>query len=187
MEITSINQPVTEQSKTTEPTQAQQNKTAHNQAILQASLDVSISSGNDSLTLLYRSAVTELNKVLETDLGTSSIQKAYDSGLDVTPEATADRIVSLSGAFFSSYQEQHPEMDLQTQAESFISVISGGIEQGFAEARDILEGLQVLDGDIAANIDTTYDLVQEKLSALTDTLMNSAQATTDGSDADQVS
>ncbi|MDO6564160.1 DUF5610 domain-containing protein [Amphritea sp. 1_MG-2023] len=189
MEITSISpQAATEQSKTTgtdtfsgttAATQAQENKTAHNQAILQAALEVSISSGNDSLTLLYRSAVTELNKVLETDLGESSIQKAYDSGLDVSPDATAERIVSLSAGFFSSYQAQHPEMNYQDQVTHFVDVIGGGIDQGFSEARDILDGLQVLDGDIASNIDKTYDLVQEKLSILTDSLLEQAPSLAD--------
>lgn len=174
-------QTITDQGKT-EATQAQQNKTAHNQAILEASLEVSISSGNDSLALLYRTAVNELNNVLEADLGASSIQQAYDSGLDVTPEATAERIVSLSAAFFSSYQEQHPEMNNQAQAESFVDIISGGINQGFSEARDILEGLQVLDGDIAANIDKTYELVQDKLSTLTDTLLKQTQTLTESAD-----
>ncbi|WP_428034036.1 DUF5610 domain-containing protein [Amphritea sp.] len=176
MEISSIqSQSATERTKHTEETPTQQARNAQNQAILQASLEVSISSGNDSLALLYRTAVTELNKVLETDLGSSSIQKAYDSGLDVTPEATAERIVSLSANFFSSYQAQHPEMDYQTQAKSFVELISGGIDQGFADAREILDGLKVLQGDIASNIDTTYDLVQEKLSTLMDTLLNQAQ------------
>lgn len=176
MEIKSVHpQPTTEQQKKPPATQVQENKATHNQAILQASFDVSISSGNDSLALLYRTAVNELNQRLETDLGTDSIQQAYDSGLDVTPEATAERIVSLSAAFFSRYQEQHPEMDSQTQAESFIDIIRGGIEQGFAEARDILQGLQVLDGDIATNIDKTYDIVQDQLSMLTDTLQQQTQ------------
>lgn len=183
MEINSLQrQSVTERSQPTEETPTkQQTKTAQNQSILQASLDVSISSGNDSLALLYRTAVTELNKILETDLGPSAIQQAYDSGLDVTPAATAERIVSLSANFFSSYQNQHPEMDYQTQVESFVGIISGGIDQGFAEARDILDGLNVLQGDIAANIDTTYTLVQEKLATLMDTLMNPEQTTADNS------
>ena len=47
----------------------------------------------------------------------------------------------------------------------FVDVISSGINQGFAEAREILVGLQVLEGDIASNIDLTYDLVGEKLDA----------------------
>lgn len=162
-------------------TQATQSKTEHNQSILQASLKVSISSGNDSLTLLYRSAVNELNQVLEADLGSNAIDEAYSSGLDISPDATAERIVSLSTAFFSSYQEQHPEMDLETQLNSFVELISSGIDQGFSEAREILDGLQVLDGDIAANIDTTYELVQNKLNAFLDTLLQSSAAeTTDG-------
>ncbi|SEQ38980.1 hypothetical protein SAMN03080615_01333 [Amphritea atlantica] len=183
MEISSIQgQSAAERNKPTEETAATQ-KSVQNQAILQASLDVSISSGNDSLALLYRTAVTELNKVLEADLGPSAIQQAYDSGVDVSPAATAERIVALSANFFSSYQDQHPEMDYQTQVKSFVKLISGGIDQGFADAREILDGLQVLQGDIAANIDTTYDLVQEKLSTLMDTLLNPDPAAAD--DAEQ--
>lgn len=183
MEINSVqNQSTANRSKPADETPAQQQKSVRNQAILQASLEVSLSSGNDSLALLYRTAVTELNKALEADLGPSAIQQAYDSGVDVTPEATAERIVSLSANFFSSYQDQHPDMDYQTQVESFIELISGGIDQGFSDAREILDGLQVLQGDIAANIDTTYDLVQKSLTALMDTLLNPEPPTEGHSD-----
>ena len=140
-------------------------KSAHNRSILQASLEVSISAGNDSLALLYRTAIDQLNMVLEADFGPKPIERTYDISLDISPAATAERIVTLSTAFFGSYQEQHPEMDQQTAATSFLDVISGGIDQGFAEAREILDGLQVLEGDIAANIDATYSLVQEGLTA----------------------
>ena len=44
-------------------------------------------------------------------------------------------------------------------------MIRGGIEQGFSEARDVLDSLSVFEGDIATNIDSTYDLVLEGLSA----------------------
>jgi hypothetical protein len=44
-----------------------------------------------------------------------------------------------------------------------MDTIKGGIEKGFKEARDILEGLQVLGGDVAANIDKTYELVMKGL------------------------
>ena len=173
MEIKSTqNQPATETKLPTKQSQAIADKDVQNRAILQASLDVSISSGNDSLALLYSSVVSELNQVLEADMGPSAIQKAYDSGIDMSPAATAERIVGLSANFFSSYQDQHPEMDYDTQVRSFVELIAGGINQGFSEARDILDGLQVLEGDIASNIDTTYDLVQDKLTALIDTLLN---------------
>ena len=52
----------------------------------------------------------------------------------------------------------------------FVDVISGGIDQGFAEAREILDGLKVLNGDIASNIDATYELVQDKLAAFVENL-----------------
>ena len=42
-----------------------------------------------------------------------------------------------------------------------MDTISGGMEKGFKEARDILGGLKVLNGDIAGNIDKTYELVQK--------------------------
>ena len=70
MEINSVqNQSTANRSKPADETPAQQQKSVRNQAILQASLEVSLSSGNDSLALLYRTAVTELNKALEADLG----------------------------------------------------------------------------------------------------------------------
>lgn len=152
-------------------TLAQKNQAVQNQAILKTSMEVSLSSGNNSLALLYRSVVDEINTLLEDDLGPDSIQKAYDTKLDVSPEATAERIVSLSANFFSGYQSIHSEMDYETQVRSFVDVISGGIDQGFSEARDILDGMQVLEGDIATNIDTTYDLVQEKLALLVERLL----------------
>ena len=164
----------TQPAKQTESS-ASQAKAQQNQAILQSSLQVSINSGNDSLALLYRTAVEELNKVLEADLGNNSIQQAYDSGLDVSPEATAERIVSMTTGFFSSYQTQHPEMDFETQVRSFTDLISGGIDQGFSEAREILDGLQVLEGDIAANVDATYDLVQAKLNTFMEIMLNPEQ------------
>ncbi len=39
----------------------------------------------------------------------------------------------------------------------------GGIDQGFSEARDVLGGLKVLEGEIADNIDKTYEIIQKGL------------------------
>lgn len=163
--------------QTTVPELQTDPKAEQNRAILESSLQVSLQSGNQSLALLYRTAVEELNKVLETDLGANAIQNAYDSGLDVSPEATAERIVSQTTAFFSAYQEQNPGLSLEEQVTRFTDIIGGGIDQGFSEAREILDGLNVLEGDIAANIDTTYDLVQEKLTAFADRILGNDNVT----------
>lgn len=93
---------------------------------------------------------------------------ASDSGVDVSPQATTDHIVSMSTAFFGKYMEVHPEKDLQTALNDFTKIIGGGIDKGFTEVRKILDGLNVLQGSIAFNIDKTYEWVQSGLKSFVD-------------------
>ena len=131
-----------------------------------------MSTGYESLTLLYKTAIDGINDALKETFGDNAIHEAYDSGLDVSPEATAKRIVSQSTAFFGAYRVQNPELSLEEALVKFTEVISGGIDQGFAEAREILDGLQVLEGNIADNIDKTFDLVQSGLAAFVENYNN---------------
>lgn len=144
-------------------TSVEMSKKQFNQSILEANLTVSLSVGNESMSLLFKAAIEEINTVLKSELGENSIQETYDLGVDITPEATADRIVSMSTAFFSQYKDQNPEISEAKAANNFFELISRGIETGFSQAREILDGLRVLDGDIADDIDTTYELVQQGL------------------------
>jgi hypothetical protein len=146
-------------------TESQQQKKNLNTAILQANADVSLSSGNNSLSLLYKTALEGINEALEAEFGPNSIENSVETELDVSPQATADRIVSQSTAFFTAFSEQNPDLTEQEALEKFTTIINSGIDKGFSEARDILEGLSVLQGDIADNIDQTYSLVQSGLSA----------------------
>lgn len=136
-----------------------------NVSIMQVSAEVSLSSGNQSMNLLFKSAIEQLNAVLAPEFGDNAIQAASASGMDFSPQATADRIVSMSTAFFGRYAENHPDKDMNTALSDFIQLIGGGIDKGFAEARQILDGMKVLEGDIAVNIDKTYELVQVGLNA----------------------
>ena len=63
----------------------------------------------------------------------------------------------------SRFMDSNPQMEDQAAKEKFVSIIRDGVMQGFSEAREILKGLQVLEGDIAANIDKTFELVQKGL------------------------
>ena len=144
-------------------TTQQQTKTEFNRSILQASLDVNINAGNDSLALVFKAATEKINEILEPDLGPRALDNAVESGLDVSPEATADRIVSLTTGLFSRFQEANPELQGSELVDHFTDVIGGGILQGFGEAREILDGMGALTEDIAGNIDQTYNLVVEKL------------------------
>lgn len=146
-----------------------------NKSILQANLEVSVSAGDNPMALLYKAAIEGINDVLQAEFGDNAIQNSYDAGLDVSPEATADRIVTMSTAFFSKYREQHPEMTDEEAAKAFVKVIGQGIDQGFTEARDVLDGLQVLEGDIAKNIDSTYELVQDGLQAFVENFAQEEQ------------
>lgn len=130
-----------------------------NASIVEASLTVSLKSGNDPMSVIFKTALTGINEALEADFGKDAIQNA--SAQDNSPEATANRIVSLSTGFYEAYKRQNPGQDDETSLNNFMETIKKGVEQGFKEARSILDGFKVLDGDLSTNIDKTYDLIQQ--------------------------
>jgi hypothetical protein len=136
------------------------NRHRMNQQILEASAKVSLESGQQSQALLFRSAIEHINSLLEPELGTDAIQSAA-ANQDNSAEATADRILSLSTAFYDGYARQHPGEDPEKLAKDFVAVIRGGFEKGYGEAKDILEGLKVFDGEVKSGITKTYELVQQ--------------------------
>ncbi len=131
-----------------------------NSAIVQTSLNVAISAGNEPMALLLKSAITGINEELEPVLGKDAIQNAA-ANQDNSAEATASRIVSLSTAFYDAYREQNKLEDNEQSRSQFVDVIRGGFEKGFKEAQQVLEGLKVLGGEVAAGIDRTYELVMK--------------------------
>jgi hypothetical protein len=138
-------------------------KQSQNTAIIQAHMNVSVSAGNEPMSLLFKTALAGINEALAPTLGKNAAQTAFDSELDISPEATAERIVKGATSFFSAFKALHQDLSEQQVAERFNQVIATGIEKGFGEARSILDGLKVLEGDIATNIDKTYDVVKTSL------------------------
>ena len=149
-----------------------QTKQEQNTAIVRAQMEVSLTMGNEPMALLYKTALDAINEALDPTQETKPIQTAYDNQVDVSPEATASRIVSLATGFFHAYQQQNPDIAPEESLDKFMSIISAGIETGFKDARDILESLSVLGGKIATDIDSTYDLVQEGLKHFVDNIIN---------------
>lgn len=135
---------------------------------------------SSSLKLTYQSAIDKLNDILMADMGLTEqtdedtvpitlpgqkpiSEEALQSqgGMEYwTPENTAKRIVEGASAFFNGFQTAHPELAGQELMDKFIEVVGGGLTQGFDEAKGILGDLNVLEGEIAENIDLTYELVQ---------------------------
>ena len=134
-----------------------------NAAIIESSLKYSQFASDEPLSLLLTTALQGINEALNATGIDTSVSKTYESGIDYSPEATAKRIITFSTQYFGAYKEGHPEMSKEVALAAFVDIIGSGIEQGFTEAKGILEGLKVLDGDIASNIAKTYDLVQEGL------------------------
>jgi hypothetical protein len=146
-----------------------------NAAIIESSLKYNQSIGDQPLSLVLKTALQGINEALKASGVDNSVEDAYESGIDYSPEATAERIVAFSTQFFGAYQEQNPDMDEEESLASFVEIIRGGIEQGFGEAKDILGSLKVLDGDIADNVDKTYELVQKGLQSFIDSFSDTEE------------
>jgi len=154
---------------------ASDNQNLLNKTILEGALSNSQNRGDKALALLFKTALQGINDALKPEFGDNAIQRAVDTGVDITPEATAERIVQMSTGFFATYLNGREEMSQDEALQSFMTIIRGGIEKGFNEARDILNGLDVLEGDIASNIDRTYELVQQGLQGFADSFSAEAK------------
>jgi len=165
-----------------------------NAAILQSSLEVSLSSQNDPLSLVYKSAIENLNDILKPELGDNAIQNAASQ--DNSPEATADRILSFIKSAFGLFSQNKASDSTEgtdgadgadsadntkrdANIDKFMSLIQKGVDQGFDEARGILSSLKVLNGDIASNIDKTYEILKKGIADFVASLKN--PTTDDGS------
>ena len=97
-----------------------------------------LNSSEKGLVLTAREIVDRINELLKIKLpnGIESLKPQ-----EVTPEATADRIVSGVTAFFDIYAKQHPDLSDEDLVTSFMDTIRGGVEQGYSDAYGILEGL----------------------------------------------
>jgi hypothetical protein len=116
---------------------------------------------------LREKAVSEINRLLQEADGSSQPLEDLDPASH-TPEKTADFIVSRTTGFFENYAAGHPELKEQGLLDGFMEVISGGLKRGLEEARDILEGLDVLNGLVAEGIEETDSLIWEKLQVFYD-------------------
>ncbi|MCK7496297.1 MAG: DUF5610 domain-containing protein [Comamonadaceae bacterium] len=145
-----------------------------NLAIAEASVQVSIRARNEPMQLLYTSVLDKLNALLNPQSGESALQDAVSR--DNSPESTASRVVGLSAGLFEAYKTRNAGENEAELVNRFVEIIRSGIEQGFKEARDILQGLGVLQGDVASILDQAYALVQQKLDVFQSRLLASTEA-----------
>lgn len=84
-------------------------------------------------------------------------------GEDFTPDKVADRVL---GFIEQRLQSEAASGAAPAKLESLLTQARQGVEKGFAEARKILDGMGVLKGKVADDVDTTYDKIQKGLQGL---------------------
>ncbi len=94
--------------------------------------------------------------------GADSVSLTKLDASDFTPEKVADRILAFVNKAAGQLKNADPNFD----QDKFFSQVKQGIETGFSEARDALDHLGVLNGQIKQNLDDTYSKIQEGLSKL---------------------
>ena len=113
-----------------------------------------------------------VQRVLETELGQSFANALRDAGIegqalddilsgavDTSPKATADRIVSFATSFLGAFQANNADQQGLAQIDGFTDLIHKAVEEGFTQAKDILEGITKISGGVAADIEETFALV----------------------------
>ncbi len=154
-----------------------------NVSILQASLQVSLNAQNDPLSLVYKSAIANISETLgiSDSSGTGTPPATPPTTQDNSPEGTAGRIVSFITNMFQLFKQNNPDKADSSNIDDYMNQIFKGVDQGFSEARGILDSLGALNGDIASNIDKTYSLIQKSLKDFIDQVKNGNQQGGDGS------
>jgi len=84
--------------------------------------------------------------------------------IDLSAEATANRIVDFALNFFDNFRANNKEMGDDAR-QAFIDLIGPAIKQGIDEARGILSALQALTPGADNKIDAISALIQERLDA----------------------
>lgn len=105
--------------------------------------------------LLNDQIIASLNSVLEAD----GIQPLDSSRAeDFTPEKVANRILDFVDSAMGLAKLNGAD---DAELEHMLQEAKRGVDMGFEQAKEILDGFGVLEGKIAEDIDTTYDLIQD--------------------------
>lgn len=125
--------------------------------------DVSLSLGDKykSLSISAQKIIAQLNEILQGKLpeGIESL-----SPEDVTPERTADTIVTGITAMYSNYVKSNPELSPEEALTRFMAAARSGVSQGYDSATGTLESLGAFEFDgVKAGVEQTRELIEKKL------------------------
>ena len=138
-------------------------------------------SGSDAAVLLNLGGDINsgyANRVLEDNLATSfdaafakagldlNTESILSSGLDFSPEATANRILEFSTSLFDGFMANHAgDEDGGPGLGGFKDLIKGAVKEGFTQAKGILSGIGEIPGGVSDDIEETFNLVMSGIDA----------------------
>jgi hypothetical protein len=125
-------------------------------------VDIEIT-GEFANRVLQDSLEEKLNAAFQQAGLDTSVESLLQSGMDFSPQATAERIVGFSLSFFGQFQLNHAEEEGPAQVDGFVGLIKGAIEEGFAGAQELLAGLGQIAPEVQAGIEETFALVMENI------------------------
>ena len=118
-------------------------------------------SDEERTNLVVERALARLRSVVDDAKEELGIEEG--SPLDISPEATAGRIVGFALNFFDRYAKKNGLENNEEGRKQFADFIGGAISQGIEEARGILGALNALDPDTGSNIDKTASIITSRL------------------------
>ena len=109
--------------------------------------------------------VRALKEGLEARYGQAD--NAEEKGQHLSPEDRGRRLVGFAISSFDSYLKRSEAMQqpggAAEQRAEYVQMIRHAVDDGFAEARSIYEGLEQLDSELAAQVQRTFDEVERRL------------------------
>jgi len=113
--------------------------------------------------VLSDSMEEKLNSMFQQAGMDTSVDSLLQGGMDFSPTATAKRIVDFATGFFGQFQANNIDVGGAEQLDGFAAMIKGAVEEGFASAQEMLEGLGKINSGIQEDIDETFKLTMKGL------------------------
>lgn len=134
---------------------------SHPQSRGKDSVDLSFDQLYKNLSITAKKVIDKLNELLKNELP-DGIQSLNPE--DHTAEKTADRIVSQVTGLFGAFSKQNPNLEPAELLSSFMEQVRSGVQKGYDEAFDILEGLGAFSfDDVKSGVEQTKVLIEQKL------------------------
>ena len=115
----------------------------------------------EPLQLLVRVLAARLHQTFGVTPAPRPLTSAIEQTL--TPELACARILLLLNAAFANYKTAQPNQDQRELGVIFINIANDALQQGYAETRQLLGNLAMLEGTVVKDIDKTIALIDHAL------------------------